>query len=76
MERKIRKQILQQQKQKQSNEEVKDNNEEIPISEVVNKAGPVYVNLETKKRLEELNYYNLDDPFIDDEDDKVNTLLY
>lgn len=72
MEKKIRKQIILQQRQKQSNEEVKENKDESNVTEVISKAEPICINNETKKRLEDLNFYNLDDPFIDDEDDKVN----
>ena len=73
MEKKIRKQIMLQQKQQTTNEEKKEGiNEEIENKEALNKEGPVDVNLEAKKRLEELNYYDLDDSFINDEDDIVN----
>lgn len=62
-----------QQKQQTTNEEKKEGiNEEIENKEALNKEGPVDVNLEAKKRLEELNYYDLDDSFINDEDDIVN----
>ena len=80
MEKKIKRQIVLQQKQKQGIEEAKDNqviNQEggIEIEEAQNKEAPIDIDVEAKRKLEELNYYNLDDPFIDDADDKVIILF-
>jgi hypothetical protein len=76
MEKKIRRQILLQQKRQNTIEEKKEGSkEEIENNEALSKEGPFDVNLEAKKRLEELNYYDLDDSFINDEEDIVNIIL-
>ena len=63
--------MLQQKRQNTVEEKKEGSKEEIENNEALTKEGPVDVNLEAKKRLEELNYYDLDDSFINDEDDIV-----
>lgn len=70
MEKKFKKKLILQQKQKR-HEEIKENKEGINNIESLEKEGPIDINIEAKKKLEELNFYDLDDPFIDDEEDRV-----
>ncbi len=67
--------MLQQKRQNTIEEKKEGSKEEIENNEALSKEGPFDVNLEAKKRLEELNYYDLDDSFINDEEDIVNIIL-